>query len=337
MQTANLLSILRERDVRLWIEEDRLRCSAPQGALTPDLKAALASRRDEIIAVLKNSQGMQSRPNSIVPLKPDGRRPPLFAIPGHNGDVFCYVALARHLDADQPLLGLQPPGLDGSEPLRSIETLARFHVEHIRQYRPEGPYLIAGYCAGGTIAFEVARQLTEQGQGVELLALLGAPFPTFYRRVPQAVRLARWFVGRVRHHGQVLISGTLPDAVRYLRERARHHQAGSTASPSDLDGALLASQQRVEKATLVALRHYRPRRFVGEVDIVLPADAWRTEGTRTELWGRWSLGMREHIGVDNCPHDMMLKEPHVAAIANALALRLQEAARLEEARNGVPA
>src|SRR5262249_15734302 len=42
----------------------------------------------------------------------------------------------------------------------------------IRRVRPRGPYLVGGYCGGGTIALEVAQQLRAMGEEVALLALL---------------------------------------------------------------------------------------------------------------------------------------------------------------------
>jgi phthiocerol/phenolphthiocerol synthesis type-I polyketide synthase E len=44
----------------------------------------------------------------------------------------------------------------------------------MRKLQPEGPYLLAGYCLGGTVAFEMAQQLRKQDQEVGLLALLDA-------------------------------------------------------------------------------------------------------------------------------------------------------------------
>jgi thioesterase domain-containing protein len=37
--------------------------------------------------------------------------------------------------------------------------------------QPEGPYMLAGYCMGGTVAFEMACQLRRSGHDVGLLAL----------------------------------------------------------------------------------------------------------------------------------------------------------------------
>jgi hypothetical protein len=48
MDMALLFSILRERDVKLWVEEDALRCSAPLGALDEDLRTTLTSQKANI-------------------------------------------------------------------------------------------------------------------------------------------------------------------------------------------------------------------------------------------------------------------------------------------------
>ena len=39
MSTAEFLSSLRERHVRLWVEDGRLKCDAPPGVLDDDLRA----------------------------------------------------------------------------------------------------------------------------------------------------------------------------------------------------------------------------------------------------------------------------------------------------------
>jgi hypothetical protein len=54
--------------------------------------------------------------------------------------------MARHLDADQPMICVQPPDLDGTEPLTTVEALARYEIEQI----PAAirPMVHAGHCAG---------------------------------------------------------------------------------------------------------------------------------------------------------------------------------------------
>src|SRR5207244_7860493 len=48
---------------------------------------------------------------------------------------------------------------------------AALYINEIRRVQPEGPYLVGGYWLGGTIAYEIAQQLTSRGQEVAILAL----------------------------------------------------------------------------------------------------------------------------------------------------------------------
>jgi thioesterase domain-containing protein len=310
--TAALLSILRERDVRLWIEEDGLKCSAPAGVLDAGMRAALVGRKQEIIAFLRRAETLRSIPPAIVPIKPGGCRPPIFAVSGHGGDAFYLLALARQLDAEQPLLGVRPPGLDGSEPLRSVEALARYEVEQIRRYRPQGPYLIAGHCAGGTVAFEAAQQLTAAGQEVTLLALIGSPFPTMFRHAPQILH-------RLGRHAKGLASGSLAERQRYLigrlKKRVRPPEGGETLA--GVSQAVLAARRRVESATLAAIRTYRPRRYAGELDLFVSADTWH----RSHQWRSVAGSVREHRLGDFEIDDLLLG-PHVGLLAASLQARL---------------
>jgi len=52
--------------------------------------------------------------------------------------------------------------------------MAAQHVRELRRMQPHGPYRLGGYCVGGMIAFEMARQLTDGGERVERLILIDA-------------------------------------------------------------------------------------------------------------------------------------------------------------------
>ena len=56
--------------------------------------------------------------------------------------------------------------------VESLEELAAAHIAEIRKIQPQGPYRLAGFSFGGLIAFEIARQFTEQGEVVESLFLV---------------------------------------------------------------------------------------------------------------------------------------------------------------------
>jgi thioesterase domain-containing protein len=292
--------------------------------MSSEAQAEIASRKEEILTLLRCLEGLEGGPRAIVPLRAEGDRPPLFGVPGHNGDVFCYVPLARHLDAGQPLLGVQPPGLDGEAPLRSLEALAAFEVEQIRRYRPQGPYLLAGYCAGGTIAFEIARQLTAQGAHVALLALIASPFPTTYRVTHQATQLLMHLRRRVPVHLSEMTAGSATAGVRYLRSRVGRLRGRWPGMPEEFHSRLVDHRRAVERATIHAIRHYRPQPHAGAIDLFLASEAWRTAGGRPDLWRSVTDAAREHVGPDDCPADATLLEPYVRTIAETLRRRLHE-------------
>ncbi|WOH83058.1 methyltransferase [Bradyrhizobium sp. BEA-2-5] len=69
METATLLSILRERNVRVWIEGGRLKCSAPAGALDAELRATLADRKQDLLAWLRQAETPKSGPADSLPIE----------------------------------------------------------------------------------------------------------------------------------------------------------------------------------------------------------------------------------------------------------------------------
>ena len=53
MTLLSLLADLRQHDIRVWAEGDRLQCSAPTGVLTPELRNQLQLRKCEILEHLR--------------------------------------------------------------------------------------------------------------------------------------------------------------------------------------------------------------------------------------------------------------------------------------------
>ena len=127
----------------------------------------------ELIINTTNANQKEPRPWSpVVPIQPKGKQLPLYVISGVGGNVIKFHSLAFYLGEEQPVFGLLPRGLDGREPFISrLEDLATYYVEAIRSVQPRGPYRLAGYSFGGIVAFEVARQIVEQGESVDLLVL----------------------------------------------------------------------------------------------------------------------------------------------------------------------
>jgi amino acid adenylation domain-containing protein len=108
---------------------------------------------------------------SLVPIKPEGNKPPLYIVHGSGLTVFVFNALARGMDPEQPVYGLQARGLNGEDPFDNIPDIAAHYISEITTQNPSGPYCLAGYSFGGIVAFEMAKQLQAAGKEVSRLII----------------------------------------------------------------------------------------------------------------------------------------------------------------------
>ncbi|MEO0840570.1 MAG: amino acid adenylation domain-containing protein [Cyanobacteria bacterium J06643_5] len=65
MNIEQFLTHLHTLDVKLWLEDEKLRCSAPDEILTPEFTAELQTRKPEIIAFLKQANLVNQKVTSI--------------------------------------------------------------------------------------------------------------------------------------------------------------------------------------------------------------------------------------------------------------------------------
>jgi amino acid adenylation domain-containing protein len=117
----------------------------------------------------------------LVALKPLGTKTPLFIIHGAGLNILNFSHVINHFDQEQPVYGFQGIGPNGYKDwFESIEDMAATYIQSIIKVNPNGPYAIAGFSFGGIVAFEIARQLKEQGKKVSIIALLDSYVDTSY-------------------------------------------------------------------------------------------------------------------------------------------------------------
>lgn len=76
MTTLEFFSYIRSLDVKLWVEDDRLRYSSPPEALTPGLLKQLAERKSEIMAFLREASDSARSPVRLIrPVSRDAQIP----------------------------------------------------------------------------------------------------------------------------------------------------------------------------------------------------------------------------------------------------------------------
>jgi 3-oxoacyl-(acyl-carrier-protein) synthase/thioesterase domain-containing protein/aryl carrier-like protein len=107
----------------------------------------------------------------LIRLNKSNKKRPVFWFHGGFGGVEIYRLISNKIE--RPFYGVQAKGyMTDHEPIEGIEAMAVYYVQMIRSVQPEGPYDFGGLSLGGMIAYEVARQMQEQGQTVNSIVML---------------------------------------------------------------------------------------------------------------------------------------------------------------------
>jgi thioesterase domain-containing protein len=202
--------------------------------------------------------------------------------------------------------------------LTTVEDLAAYFAAQIRAVQSSGPYVIAGYCAGGTIAFELARQLQQAGAEIKTLGLFGSPFPTSYRLLPKWRHQFGQVVERTIRHAGAITSLSRAELRTYVMERWNNLKAKRTAERNAKPDPVLVWREKVGKATLSAIRGYTPQSFSGRMSLFWPNQQWRFARNALARWSALANEAEKYFGPEGCDGGTMLQEPHAAAFASLL-------------------
>ncbi len=66
MKVAEFLSYLNSLEIKLWLEEDKLKYQAPQGAMTPEIKQEIGTRKPEILTFLRSATTPSKPLESVI-------------------------------------------------------------------------------------------------------------------------------------------------------------------------------------------------------------------------------------------------------------------------------
>lgn len=262
----------------------------------------------------------------LVPIQPQGSRPALFCFHGAGGNVLIYRELSRRLGLDQPFFGLQAQGLDGNlAPLTTVEAMATLYCAEITRVRPRGPYFLAGYCGGGTIAYEVAQQLQAAGEEVALLAM----FDTMnWSKIPITVwSKMSYSCQRLLFHAATFLSldirslsAYLHDKIEILKSRIpvwrgmwwpRFSKNGKDSKSTEL---ILG---RIWKLNDLACWQYFPAPYAGKVTDFRPSRQYRIFDKQGLKWEELARGGQDVIILPVYPASMLI-EPFVGHLAEHL-------------------
>ncbi len=200
---------------------------------------------------LNKAQSITVQMPNMLGLQTGGTKRPFFFLHGdYKGGAFYCYGLAQALGMDQPFYALEPCRLDDPAALPTVEEMAARHIQLLRRVQPLGPYLLGGFCNGALIAYEMARQLQEAGQKVDLLLLMD-PVPVGHLHLlRRAIQYCAGVLG-LDESGRVYSFLWIQHAFNYIQHIYR---CLSSASYRILQHQLDDEQIREDGGTVLALK-----------------------------------------------------------------------------------
>jgi thioesterase domain-containing protein len=273
-------------------------------------------------------------------LQVKGDQPPIFwvhTIGEDNGGLFLYRRIIQHLDPDQPSYGIEAP----VQPFHDLEGAAAVNIERLKAIQPHGPYYLAGYCFGGHLAFEMARQLEQRHESVGLLLLIEtsahlAHRPYLWRWRTLLDIAAHWYhwTADLLRRGPLDLGRRVAQRARTLPEQLKSSGNEAEAWARSLDHTFNfamhpPSFREYAHAHWEALRKYRPGEYAGPAALL----RIRKHGlTKFDPFLRWREICHGLFTMHIVPgdHVSIFDEPNVQTLAR----RCQQC--LDTARESLP-
>ncbi|MFJ8014481.1 alpha/beta fold hydrolase, partial [Streptomyces sp. NPDC096339] len=284
----------------------------------------LAERAGELAATRPSGAG-ERRPallteafETLLPIRPDGTREPLFFLHGGVGLSWPYLGLAEHLAKEFPVYGFQASGIVAETPLpTSIPEMAEEYVRRILEIQPNGPYHLLGWSFGGLLAHAAATRLEGLGHRVALLANLdGYPVPE-----PDGIPDDRALLAKILEYcgyDAAAFAGGEPtlSEVLALFRRDANPLAG-------LDEEQLARLLRIVRNHAVLSAEFAPDRFGGDVLFLSASQGTDEHSPTVAEWEPYIGGRVTHHGIAS-DHDGMMRPEPQRAIGRIIAAHLEQ-------------
>ncbi|MEQ4341334.1 amino acid adenylation domain-containing protein, partial [Pseudomonas syringae] len=261
--------------------------------------------------------------SNLVPVRRDGNQRPLFLVHPAGGEVQYVRDLGPWLDADIPVYGLAANGFfAGEKTLSTIPDIAAHYLTAIREVQPHGPYRIAGWSAGGTIAHEMAHQAIAMGETIEFLGIIDSNIQETAPNHP--ISEAQFLLEQVKERMAPALEKSLQElaAIDEIQPMLELILSNNLLPElwKDIDTALLRTHLAVAYSICQAMEtHVSPRTAV-KVSLFIAEDESYPDTTLG-----WGAFHDDHLQVTLVPgeHHTMMREPHVSALGEAISLALK--------------
>lgn len=285
------------------------------------------------LAELIRSNGGGVQTSCLVPVSRGTGSKQLCLVHPAGGNVLCYYELAREMGSEYSVYGLQASGLSGKV-VDTVSDMARYYLEEISLQGNKDDLIFGGWSMGALIAFEMARQVTEQSGGSPRLMIIDQLAPveenqgSIKANIDPVERMLV-FAGKVAHLvGRPLeisaesLSGKTPEAQSevFLKAFKNVNLVPADMKLNDFHGylELMIHHNEITSAC-------RPGTFEGKTLLIRAEEALPPPEGQAEIpvrtpdlgWGQWT---RKGLSIVNIPgnHVTVIAQPFVKELAKAL-------------------
>lgn len=257
--------------------------------------------------------------SALVPIKNNGNQPHLFCVHPGGKNVLCYHHLAYYLSSDRPFYGLECAGLNPENQLHtSIEEMATHYIQELQTVQPHGPYFLTGWSFGGLVAFEMAQQLSHQGEQIALLALIDTTpaYLSYKEPVDYAFLLVELFKDRLDLCLEELRQLEPEEQIIYVEQQAKQKSVVIEGFDFDQAPHLL----KIFQINAEVVQNYKGEYYSGSIVL------FKARETDADLEYHWNE-LVEHIETVVVPgnHLNMVLPPHVQTLVQELEKFIEQA------------
>jgi thioesterase domain-containing protein/acyl carrier protein len=169
----------------------------------------------EKLAELISHKSSTQKISYAMPVQPHGQESPFFCVGA--GQLLRPLSIA--LGPTQPFfsVGIEPAACGALRPPYRLEQLASHLVTAILEKCPSGPYYLGGFCFDGLYAYEIARQLIQQGHQIGLLVLFETTSPSSVAKAGIESQCKRLLI-RLKYRAHQLHHMNISDYLRHLAD-----------------------------------------------------------------------------------------------------------------------
>lgn len=304
----------------------------------------------EKLAEILRQENWAAAESSLVPIQPNGTKPIFFCVHAKGGNVLFYRDLAKHLGEDQPFYGIQARRLGGRQVGHgTVEEMAEFYIKEIKSLQPEGPYFIGGSSFGGLAAFEIAQQLSKQGDEIALLALFDTGTPDYPKMLPNTTALRSKIYSTIRrfqHQKNSLMAFSWKERAEYSLGKVKKVKLKYRRKISQTykkivrrfylktkgTGSIPTSYIHIEDQIWKAGQIYEPKVYGGDMTLFRASN--QPLGIYPDPTLGWKDLVENNLEILEVPghHGSIVAEPYVRLLAEKLTECI-ESARTEKKRS----